>query len=206
MKMMRTIPTLNIYKLCITLLVFSLILVACSSENNPIIHQGKNGEIYPLAIGNKWEYSRTIHEPQFNIHSKDTISREIYSSYLKNGVEWFGIAYSFFQISKQSDGIWVQHTQSPNEPTPSLMYKYPTFSGDSYSHWKVISIEKIIKIGLGYFRTIHYRFLLDSETNEYEDFFLCPGIGIIKYHLVRKDNSGKYYISVDQELINYTVN
>lgn len=206
MKVIKTISTLNVYRSCIALLVFSLIIFACSSETNPIIHQGVNDELYPLAIGNKWEYSRSIFDINFDIIAKDTFSREIDMSYLKNEVEWFGIAFSWLQISKQSDGIWVQHTQAPVEPFPSLMYKYPTYSGDSYPYWKVITTQKIIKISLGYFRTIQYRYLRNSETNEYDDHFLCPGIGLIKYNRVKKDSSGKYYIEIEEELLKYTVN
>ncbi len=205
MKVIKTISTFNVCKGCIALLVSSLIMFACSSESNPIIYQGKNDEIYPLAIGNKWEYSRSAYDINYNIIAKDTFTTEIDMSYLKNGVEWFGIAFSWVQISKQSDGIWMQHTQAPIEPIPSLVYKYPTFSGDTYPYWKVISTQKIIKIGLGYFRTIQYRFLKNSETNEYIDHFLCPGIGLIKSKSVRKDSSEIYYTEIEEELIKYTV-
>jgi len=191
-------------------IVFLFVLVSfyysCSDENSPIIYQGKNDEIYPLAISNKWEYSRSTYDINYNIIGKDTLSTEIDMSYLKNGVEWFGIESSYLQISKQSNGIWMQETQAPVEPIPSLVYKYPTFSGDSYPYWKVISTQEIIKIGLGYFRTIHYRYLRNSETKEYDDYFLCPGIGLIKYNRVKKDTSGKYYIEIEEELIKYTVN
>lgn len=191
-------------------IIFLFILVSsfysCLDENNPIIFQGKNDEIYPLAIGNRWEYSRTAYDINSNIIWKDTFSTEIDMSYLKNGVEWFGIASSWVQVSKQLDGIWMQHTQAPVEPVPSLVYKYPTHSGDSYPYWIVISTQKIIKIGLGYFRTVQYRFLKNSETNEYIDYFLCPGVGLIKSKSHRKDSSGIYYTEIEEELINYTVN
>ncbi|MFO7524063.1 MAG: hypothetical protein R6W68_01285 [Ignavibacteriaceae bacterium] len=196
----------NVCKGCIALLVSSLIMLACSSETNPIIHYGKNAEIYPLAIGNKWEYSRFVYDINHYIIGKDTISTEIDRANLKNGVEWFGIAFSWGEISKQTDGIWMQHTQAPLEPIPSLVYKYPTFSGDSYPYWKVISTQKMIKIGLGYFMTIQYRFLKNSETNEYIDYFLYPGIGLIKSKNVRKDSSGIYYTAIEEELIKYIVN
>jgi hypothetical protein len=205
MKVMIAIST-NFYKYSLALLISSLILSSCSKESNPIIYQGKTDEIYPLAIGNKWEYSKSAYDINYNIISKDTFSTEIDMSYLKNGVEWFGISFSWLQISKQSDGIWMQHTQAPVEPIPSLAYKYPTYNGDSYPYWKVISTEKIIMIGLGYFRTIQYRYLRNSETNEYDDYFLCPGIGLIKYNRVRKDSSSKYYIEIEEELLTYTVN
>lgn len=191
-------------------IIFLFILVSsfysCSDENNPIIYQGKNDEIYPLAIGNRWEYSRLSYDINYNIIGKDTLSTEIDMSYLKNGVEWFGIESSYLQISKQSDGIWSQYTQAPDEPTPSLMFKYPTFSGDSYPYWKVISTQEIIQIGLGNFRTIHYKYLRNSETKEYDDYFLCPGIGLIKYNRIRKDSSGIFYTEIEEELIKYTLN
>ena len=204
MKVMIAIST-NFYKYSLALLISSLILSSCSKESNPIIYQGKTDEIYPLAIGNKWEYSKSAYDINYNIISKDTFSTEIDMSYLKNGVEWFGIKGSWYQISKQSDGIWSQYTQAPDEPTPGLLYKYPTFSGDSYPYWKVISTQEIIKIGLGYFRTIHYKYLRNSETKEYDDYFLCPGIGMIKYNRVRKDSTGKFYIEIGEELLKYTV-
>lgn len=204
--MIKSRLTFKVCKRCLVLLVSSLIMFACSNETNPIIYQGKNDEIYPLAIGNRWEYSRSAYDINFNIIGKDTFSTEIDMSYLKNGVEWFGIAFSWVQISKQSDGVWMQHTQAPIEPIPSLVYKYPTFSGDTYPYWKVVSTQKIIKIGLGYFRTIQYRFLKNSETNDYIDFFLCPGIGLIKSKSVRKDSSGNFYTEIEEELIKYTVN
>jgi hypothetical protein len=206
MKVFKTKTITNFYKYSLAILMISLILSSCSKESNPIIYQGKNDEIYPLAEGNKWEYSRTAYDIDNNIIAKDTISTELDMSYLKNGVEWFGIKFSWYQISKQSDGIWSQYTQAPDEPIPSLMYKYPTYSGDSYPYWNVISTQKIIKIDLGYFRTIHYRYLKNSETKEYDDYFLCPGIGLIKYNRVRRDSSGKYYIEIEEELIKYKVN
>lgn len=136
-------------------IIFFFILLSfsysCSDKNNSIIYQGDNDEIYPLSVGNNWNYSRIAYDSNHNIISKDTFSTELDMSYLKNGIEWFGIKFSYSQISKQSDGIWSQYTQAPGEPTPSLMYKYPTYSGDSYPYWNVISTQKIIKIGLGYF-------------------------------------------------------
>lgn len=206
MKVINAKTTVNFYQYFLLVLVSSLILSSCSKESNPIIYQGKNDEIYPLAIGNKWEYSKSAFDINYNLIAKDTFSTEIDMSYLKNGVEWFGIASSWVQVSKQSDGIWMQHTQAPVEPVPSLVYKYPTHSGDSYPYWIVISTQKIIKIGLGYFRTIQYRFLKNSETNEYIDYFLCPGVGLIKSKSVIKDSSGIYYTEIEEELINYTVN
>ena len=145
-------------------IIFFFILLSfsysCSDENSSIIFQGDKDEIYPLSVGNNWKYTRVAYDSNYNIIAEDTISTEIETSYLKNGIEWFGIKFSWYQISKQSDGIWSQYTQAPDEPTPSLMFKYPTFIGDSYPYWKVISTKEIIKIGLGYFRTIHYLSLI----------------------------------------------
>ena len=182
---MKVINTKIVVNFCIYFLltlVSSLILSSCSKESSPIIYQGKNDEIYPLAIGNKWKYSKSEFDINYNVIAKDTFSTEIDMAYLKNGVEWFGIKGSWYQISKQSEGIWSQYTQAPDEPTPRLMYKYPTFSGDSYLYWEVISTQEVIKISLGFFRTIHYKYLRNSETKEYDDYFLCPGIGLIKYN------------------------
>ena len=205
MKVIITISA-KFYKYSLVVLVSTLIFSSCSKESNPIIYQGKNDEIYPLAVGNKWEYSKLAYDNNNIIIGIDSFSTEIDMSYIKNGVEWFGIAYSWVQVSKQSDGIWMQHTQAPVEPVPSLMYKYPTYNGDAYPYWEVISTQKIIKIGLGYFRTIQYRFLKNSETNEYIDYFLCPGIGLIKSKSVKKDSSGIFYTEIEEELIKYTVN
>ena len=205
MKVIKNKTIANFYKYSLALLTFSMIFSSCSKESNPIIFKGKNDEIYPLAVGNKWEYSKTAYDIDYNIIAKDTFTTEIDMSYFKNGVEWFGIASSWGQVSKQSDGIWMQDTQAPIEAVPSLVYKYPTYSGDSYPYWNVISTQKIIKIGLGYFRTIQYRFLKNSETKEYIDNFLCPGIGLIKSKSVRKDSSGIFYTDIEEELIKYTI-
>jgi len=84
-------------------IIFFFILIlfyySCSDENNTIIYQGNNDEIYPLSLGNNWQYSKITYDINYNIITKDTISTEIETSYLKNGIEWFGIKFSWYDLT-----------------------------------------------------------------------------------------------------------
>ena len=186
-------------------LTFSILLFSCSSESNPIIHFEENGKIYPLEIGNKWVYKQIYFDKNSKPIDTSNVSIEIGSSYEKDGQLWFSRIASWWQYSNQVDGLWTKHTQAPSEAIPYLEYKYPTYEGEKYSNFNVISVNKIIKIGLGYFRTIQYRFSIDAENEGYTDSFLSPGIGLIKFCKIKRNIDCKPYIAMEQELLSYDI-
>lgn len=180
----------------------SLITYSCSTENDPLGFANPSGDIFPLQIGNKWDYVSLYFDSKSELIDSSFDSEEIISSYEKDGKEWFSFASSWFQYSKQTDGIWVKHTQAPDEAQPELVYKFPTYQFENYSNVTVISMDKTIKIGLGYYRTIQYRLSIDDG---YTDLFLCPGIGLIARTKVKKDSNGKFYLARKKELLSYTI-
>ncbi len=194
-----------LYKNIFILILLSLISFSCSSENNPVANSGKNTDIYPLQVGNKWKYLIINYDSNSNPTDSAYANYEIRNYYEYKGAKWFEMG-TFNLFSHQSDGIWHMYVQQPEEVEPALIYKYPTYDGDTYFNYKVISMHKIVRIGTKYYITIQYRLNIFQGPFEYDDYYLCRGIGLVESRRVKKNSKGKDYVYYKKILLNYTIN
>ncbi len=187
-----------------------LFIFSCSTKNNPTICSDQNDSILPLEIGNKWEYLKIHYDGNNQPLDSSIVVREIISKIEINKENWFRYENSIL-VTNRNDGIWSKETQPPFETEAKLVYKYPTYRGDSYSHFEVVSTNKIIKIGNRYFRTIVYRryFEIEGKIDKesiYDEDYLCCGIGLVKSIAVRKNKDGNFYVFRNMILLNYNLN
>jgi len=187
-----------------------LLIFSCSSESNPTIYQNQNSSIFPLAVGNKWKYLKIHYNGNDKPLDSSVVVSEITSRVELNKENWFGFDNSILATSR-NDGIWFKETQPPYETEAKLIYKFPTYLGDSYSHYEVVSVNKIIKIGNRYYSTIVYRrhFEKDGQIDNdaiYDEDYLCRGIGLVKSIAVRVNEFGKLYVFRNMILLNYNIN
>ncbi len=163
-------------------IIFSFLVViclisACSESSSPTKH---NDEIFPLAIGNKWVYQKTLGNG-----FDTTCTYQIMMDTILNNEKWYG--YGCTLLQNNESGLWaILIDDSSTNRNPTLFYKYPALAGQEYEYTdikvKVISINEEVTVPAGKFICYHYRFPLYKEEylEVYMDYYLSPGVGMVK--------------------------
>lgn len=182
------------------LLVVISIISACSESSSPSKH---NNEIFPLAIGNKWVYQKTL-----GYGFDTTYTYQIMMDTILNNEKWYG--YGCTLMKNNESGLWgIICDDTTANGNPYLFYKYPAVAGQEYEYSdilvKVISINEEVTVPAGKFICYHYRFPLYKEENleVYMDYYLSPGVGMVK---IEEYTRSYGYLSCDsQVLISYDI-
>ena len=174
----------------ISFLIPLVISVACSKNEDQAVPV--TAEIFPLKVGNKWNYlvvrNDSIRSNHVNEVIKDTLC---------DGQSWYVLTYdtAVRTICKNTpDGWWFLYSKTPDLPgEPSLYYRYPARVNDQYltadsTLVTVVSISEKVTVAAGTFTCYHYHMIHFREFYECDEFF-APGAGFIR-HVVFESNSG----------------
>lgn len=141
-----------------TLLFILLLIASCKKGTNPIIPVS-NTFLYPLEVGNKWEYDR--HIATYNYRSKDSINYPRYDDsvhyhskinvevvreeIILDSIETFIVKSLETETSMQS--FWSEHYYK-NEADGLLLVAYSNYGGGANGLPKQINSQKIIFKGI----------------------------------------------------------
>jgi len=154
------------------------------------INGGGTPQLFPLHVGNYWEYQVQHFNPAGVIHDSMTMTQRIVRDTNIDGQIFYAVTH--YIARPTSDTLWVFNGSDGfygnTEPTvlfSELLYKYPTSQNDlsisGLDTFRVISLLQNEDSPSGRFSCIDYQELVRSSLGPgYENDYLSPGIGIIK--------------------------
>jgi hypothetical protein len=174
-------------------------------------------ELIPLNMGNTWNYSRTVYDSSGVVEYTENINSMIQRDTIFNNNKWYGFTDtpSSMYFMNKYDGYWALQTIVPNyfpNDTSFIIYKYPTEVGEIYGDdeapREVVSVDELIIVPAGEFKTIHIVTNYIGSTNYLLDsfeIFITPGVGIIKRMQIGKKNDGTKFVVYKDELESYSL-
>jgi len=175
-------------------------------------------EIIPLDMGNSWSYVRTNYDSTGIVEYTEDITSTIDKDTLIDELTWYGYSDTpegIWFVNKP-DGYWGfarRNNGSSIIDTMLLVYKYPAIVGDVFDfpsfRREVVSINELITVPAGSYKTIHYVDTFIDSSNYLQDSFetfVAKGIGIIKRMQIGKKQDGTKFMVFEEELENFILN
>jgi hypothetical protein len=167
-------------------------------DSTPLPH------LIPLAIGNYWNYSVSIYDTAGAqpVSYVDSSQWRVLSDTAIGGYRWYRFAGSY--ACNKSDGFWMYLSA-----TPSLYFRYPVIEGDTVATGGsltvvVMAVAERDTIAGGMRFCHRYRVHIASAlTTEY---FIQPGLGIVRYDQYSQTQSGRTYRRTRNEIERYRLN
>lgn len=202
-------------KLVPHLIIISIVFIlsSCSEQTNPDFEEGKY--IIPLNTGNSWNYLITYFDSLGAITETKYETAKIFKDTLLDGRQWY--SYSNEQdgiwFTNKSDGYWVfiQGTSffsDSHKDTSILIFKYPTYNGDTYSNYQVLSLNDEVTVPAGKYKCIHIvadRLNPTNNLKEKSDTYFVPDMGIVMIMEQSIKASGEKTIFFKKELNYYSL-
>jgi hypothetical protein len=178
----------------------------CGKDDNPAGPQ-PNNDIFPLAIGNYWNYEIVYYNDQGYEASRDTIRTSVVDDTLIDGERWFQLANNDNPMSglciNRSDGFWA------GGPTGYLEFKYPAREGEQYTtmNQSTMTVEddsNVVHVAAGEFTCVSY---VANVPNRYAfgRAKLSPGTGLILEESWGETNDNQLYLEARSQLQSYSV-
>jgi len=162
------------------LIIGIVFITSCSDDSNPI-ENNSSKDIIPLAVGNNWKYNFALYDTAGNIYSNFNSTSTIIGDTTTESIKWFYFDKNALYFTVLNDGYHTYDRYKPDSLRNNLVYKYPCLVGDKYSYWEVTKIDTQITVPAGSINSILYSYRLKtSDSFEYVDVFISPGVGIIK--------------------------
>lgn len=207
MKTVKSFCTFAI-SFCFTLVVF----VACNTGNDP---EDSKKQLIPLAKGNSWSYVQTTFDTIGRAYSPGYyVENKVISDTMIANEKWYhseGYPNNVW-LTNRSNGFWqyvkAGVTATLKRDTMVYVFSYPAKIGDKSHTLEVVSIDKEVTVPAGTFRCIHYLHKEINSTNYLIDsfeYFVVPGLGIIKWQQVGKLSGNRKWIVYKSELTNYSI-
>lgn len=157
-----------------------ILLQSCSDSTDPIVKDYSN-EIIPLAVGHKWEYHSDIYDTAGNITWNFNSSDIIIGDSMIENTKWFYFDKNALYFSLLTDGYHYYNKYETDSLKNVLVYKYPCNLGDTYSDYEVAKVDTQITVPAGTFKCIMYSLRKQTSSDfAYADYFIKPGVGIVK--------------------------
>ena len=165
-------------------------------KDNPITAQGPT-YIYPLEIGNLWNFTITDYDSLSNVISSYGHQAEIVKDTMIGNERWFQSDVCALPITNRNDGFYVTLRGAGSALIPELYLPFPATLGQlSQSAWsiKVISTDTIITANNKEYHCYGYvvKGISDEEYNN--TLFVAPGIGPIQQESYVTLTSGRRFL------------
>ena len=197
----------------IILIAGIIILLNGCSKDNPVISSGTGIGILPLKIGNEWvssvETKVYYNGDTVNIgfHSYDTSYTVIKLEMTIDGIKWYSDSTSDLLMTNLADGLYFG-SSSKGSFMKGIVFKYPCKAGDVFGSllgtMTVAATNVSVTTIAGTFECIQYRTIQQTSystiTTEY---YLSPGIGIIKQTSDERDQNNVPSRRTNVELYRY---
>ncbi len=192
-----------------------LIVAGCDLSDTRSRAPGDNS-LVPLTVGNEWIWRTTeqrSHTGQTDESIRFDTTRVISKTSLQ-GESWYRLQEENgeFLATNRSSGYWHRIPPELGELDPLLVYKYPADIGDTFSRpsfpngslMRVESLDTTITVPAGTFQAVYYAQIWEDRPITC-DFFVAPGIGLIKKVLPWVQEDTGDVVGVDtRELIEFT--
>jgi hypothetical protein len=186
----------------IYLIIYVVFNFGCSKNDNiNSIKTEPKKEIIPLKLGNSWVLEYTYYDTLGNVADKRNDTFKIdRDTIIQNEVWYWGLGL----VRNKEDGLY---THDPIHELSWITFKYPATPNTAFQEWGVplvvVSINDTVKINIGDFICYYYKF--GTET-DYTNWYLSPGVGIIKMEQYAWLNSGRIFKGRSAELKEYHLN
>lgn len=202
----------------ITLIFASVIVFSVNCERdkeNPLSSkdtQDNSTVLIPLHLENTWVVKRTSYDSLGTAQDSDTILCKVdYDTTFLNE-KWYKTSWGF--LNNKVDGVWQYYGSSSNVQGieySTLTWKYPSEIGHQYKPFganariTVISVDEEYTTPTKTFICYHYQLTYDNTNGYQQDYFICPGIGFVKWEDGITLPSGRSYTTIKYELLTYTI-
>jgi len=198
----------------ITLISIILLSIGCEKDkSNPVSNEGTHNSIViiPLNLGNQWLVQRTSFDSLGTISDSDTILCKVEYDTTFLNEKWYKTSWGF--INNKADGVWHYYGSSSNVQGieySTLTWAYPATANYKYKPLYANSIITVISVDEEYttptetFKCYHYQLIYDNTNGYQQDYYFCPGVGIVKWEDGIKSSTGKWYTCIKYELLSYT--
>ncbi len=208
---MKTVKSVYIYVFTFCLILVSF--VACNTGSEP---EDSKKQLIPLAIGNSWSYTQTTFDTTGKVSSAAYhFDDKVDSDTIISNEKWYhSEGYpNYVWITNRSNGFWHFAKAGTSllikRDTTLLVFGYPAKIGTKPGTYEVVSLDKEVTVQAGTFRCIHYVYKVANPTNYWFtgfEYFITPGLGIVKWQQFGKLSSGNNWVVYKSELTNYKVN
>ncbi|MFC2131198.1 hypothetical protein ACFLSQ_07165 [Bacteroidota bacterium] len=202
---------------CILLVLFSIIFLTQSCEDNSTNPTIVSDVLMPLNVGNYWINKVTEYNPQGNVISIDTVHGYVAMDSIWNNEKIYRMsitsnesAYDNSFILNRNTGVYLLNPSS-GENEPLLYLKYPAVKGDFFlfrsdTMW-VEEIDVEYTVPAGTFKCYKYKnqSIFDDSTIYKEYHYYSPGTGPITSETYYEDENTKMYLEYKWELIEYKI-
>jgi len=179
-------------------------IVSCKKSETPIVTVL---EIFPLKIGNNWQFQTTLFDTIVTFH----VNTVVKDTMLSTNNSWFVLTYDTntrLVCKNRPDGCWFWVT-NPVFPQgiEVLYYRYPANVSDRYQTTDgivvlVAGINVTVTVPAGTFGCYQYNTTYPSGDMYME--YYAPGIGLVRLDRYILSNGIKNIIE-STELISYTL-
>lgn len=200
-------------KKSIIFLFISLIAVNSSCDDSTTNSYFTNSLI-PFKLNNSWENVHFLYDSSGIPLYVDTTVAQIVIDTVISGTHFYKYGkYSIYHYTTKEDGIWEYEFHLDSTEKHSLFLKYPCKQGDTYTFTlgrppavvSILSTNQNIQVEAGTFSCILYRFDLEG-LDSYLNFYVAPGVGIVKAESYRPKVSGTFFKSAEERLLSYHLN
>jgi hypothetical protein len=194
----------------ISLFIIVCLLIFYSCSENSTEGNVDSNILIPFKVGNNWEYKNIYYDTLGNvIDTHNTVEQIIKDTVIFN-LLFYKYDNSPAHLTYKKDGIWFYEIVDSVIEEQSLYLKYPCKTGDTYrfsigrppSDVSIISTAQNVQVEAGTFSCILYHFKHDS-INGYNNLYVAPGIGTIKYEHFYGRQSSTIYKTSESTLIRY---
>lgn len=186
-----------------------LLIAACDTTGIP--SEDVTGEsLIPLRIGNEWIWRTT--EQSFVDGWPDSVyfdTTRVVSDVVLEDERWYTLRTSDGDVlaTNRPSGYWES---GPGGIGAHLVFQHPAEVGDTFpaisafdsSFVRVMSLDTTITVPAGMFQAVHYAQITTTNGLSFTcDFFVAPGVGLVKTELPWIDMTGEIVRVDRQELI-----
>ena len=198
----------------LSIFLFSCLIIVSNScdDNSTDSYFSKN--LIPFKLNNSWESVHFLYDSSGIAFYSDTIVTQIVKDTVISGIRFYKYGkYSIDHYTTKPDGIWLYFFHFDSTEEHSLYFKYPCEQGNTYTFTlsrppavvSVLSTNHSVQVEAGTFSCILYRFDLEG-LDSYHDFYVAPGVGIVKAESYRPKVSGTFFKSAEDRLLSYHLN
>jgi hypothetical protein len=176
------------------LFCFVVFMLTSCKKDNPVDSSPSVKQIWPLKPGNTWAFSTIEYDTTGAVTQSGSGALVVTTDTIVGGETWYhipgvGSGWPMFYTNR-SDGFWGM-SNSTSGLFKGLFFKYPVSAGDSWNFGDqyifLQSADTSITVPAGTYHCYKYRVSMD-------DYYFCPGVGIIAEDSYSNTNSGRLYI------------
>ena len=187
------------------LICFSLFMLSsCKKSNNPVSPSDTQQQLWPLKIGNSWDYHVVVFDSTGKVSDYGNTSLSISSDTVAGNETWYNVYNNGTGIyyTNRSDGLWIM-----SNGLQTILYKYPGNTGNSWYFFAdsvtIESTDTLVSTTLN--KYICYLYRIFYKGKPIADDYLSPGVGLVAEDYYSSTISGQVYLKNSLSLISISL-